>query len=118
MHISPSNKKYIGITKQRPTDRWSNGNGYKHSPFFHNAITKYGWNNFKHIILFDKLSEERALRLETLCIILLRTNNKLYGYNLTTGGEHPIFPEDYITHNSKAVYCYEEDKEFSSIAEA
>ncbi len=29
-HTSPSGKKYIGITKQKPEHRWSNGDGYKH----------------------------------------------------------------------------------------
>ena len=52
MHVSPSKKYYIGITSQAVNKRWKNGKGYKSSPYFYNAIQKYGWNNFEHNILF------------------------------------------------------------------
>ena len=52
MHITPNNKKYIGITSQIPNKRWRNGKGYKKCLFL-NAIKKYGWGNIKHEILFD-----------------------------------------------------------------
>ena len=39
-HISPSNKRYIGITCQTPEQRWRNGEGYKGSTAFYNAIKK------------------------------------------------------------------------------
>ena len=55
MHISPSNKKYIGITKQEPNRRWRNGQGYK-GQVFYNAIEKYGWKNIQHIIV-EKLQK-------------------------------------------------------------
>ena len=38
MLISPSNKKYIGITSLEPKNRWRNGNGYKNNKHFTNAI--------------------------------------------------------------------------------
>ena len=57
MHISPSGKKYIGITKQNPKRRWNSGNGYKNNDYFTKAIKKYGWNNFLHIILAENLTE-------------------------------------------------------------
>lgn len=28
MHICPNNKKYIGITSQKPEKRWGNGKNY------------------------------------------------------------------------------------------
>ena len=41
-HTSPSGKIYIGMTCQKPKDRWGkDGNGYKGQPFY-NAIQKYG----------------------------------------------------------------------------
>ena len=39
-------KKYIGITCQKPKNRWGkNGEGYKFQPKFYNSIVKNGWNN-------------------------------------------------------------------------
>ena len=70
MHVNKLNdKKYIGITCQTPSRRWQNGYGYKKQAFY-NAIKKYGWDNFDHIILFEKLSEEEACEKE---IELIRT---------------------------------------------
>lgn len=51
MHISPSNKRYIGITSQKPEIRWANGKGYSYNKHFYRAIQKYGWDNFEHRIL-------------------------------------------------------------------
>ena len=67
-HISPSNKAYIGITCQKPNRRWHGGSGYREQPKFYNAIKKYGWDNFKHIILFENLTESQACELETKLI--------------------------------------------------
>lgn len=61
-HTSPSGKVYIGITSRQPEQRWLNGNGYKDSPKFYNAIKKYGWDNFNHEILFQtEAMEVKAL---------------------------------------------------------
>ena len=52
-------KKYVGITSQTPNERWKNGNGYKGSTYFYNAIQKYGWNNFEHEIYQNNLSKKK-----------------------------------------------------------
>lgn len=94
-HISPSNKAYIGITKDYKK-RWrNNGVGYltkdkngKYSqPLFANAINKYGWNNFKHYIIMDNLTKEQAFHYEKMFIKMYQTNDNKYGYNLSIGGE-------------------------------
>lgn len=65
MHISPNNKKYIGITCQSPQQRWgSNRVGYKSNSYFWNSIQKYGWSNFKHFIIKKGLTQEEASELE------------------------------------------------------
>ena len=88
MHVNKLNdKKYIGITCQTPSRRWQNGYGYKKQAFY-NAIKKYGWDNFDHIILFEKLSEEEACEKEIELISKYKSDNKLYGYNITHGGEN------------------------------
>ena len=79
-------KVYIGITSRKPEDRWENGNGYYGQPFY-NAISKYGWNNFIHEILFEKLTEEEAKEKEIELIELYNSSNSKYGYNASKGGE-------------------------------
>lgn len=88
MHINKiNNKKYIGITGQKyVTSRWKNGYGYRKSPRFFNAILKYGWNNFEHIILFDNLTKEQAEKKEKELIRFYKTTNNSYGYNMQDGG--------------------------------
>lgn len=87
MHISPNGKRYIGITKQKPERRWrKNGEGYARNAHFWNAILKYGWDNFKHEILFDNLPKEKAETLEIDLISLYKSNDFNFGYNLDKGG--------------------------------
>lgn len=88
MHISPSNKRYIGITKRKPKHRWhSDGSGYKDNQHFWSAINKYGWDNFKHIIIARGLDEETAKWLEIELIREWNSTNQDKGYNLSLGGE-------------------------------
>lgn len=84
-HTSPSNKVYIGITRQNVTNRWSNGFGYQTQQYFFRAIVKYGWINFKHEILFDGLTKEEALSKEKELIAQYHSSNIHYGYNIDDG---------------------------------
>lgn len=87
MHINKTNDKtYVGMTRQTPKDRWDSGHGYKNSTYFKNAIKKYGWDNFEHIILFENKTKEEAETLEILYIKILLSNNRHYGYNIASGG--------------------------------
>lgn len=118
MHIAPNNKKYIGITSRKPEERWKNGKGYNHNQHFFSAIKKYGWNNFKHIVLFSNLSEEQACRLEQLCIILFKSYYREYGYNKTFGGDTPKHSPDHIQPNARKIFCLETNQIYNSLAEA
>ena len=83
-----NNKVYIGITSQKPEQRWgNNGANYKTSPHFYSAIQKYGWDSFKHEILFTELTKEEACLKEQELIKLYNSMNKEFGYNQTSGGE-------------------------------
>lgn len=93
-HINKSNSKiYIGITSQTLNQRCRNGDGYRGCGYFYNAIQKYGWNNFKHIVLIDNLTKDVACICEKYLIAKYKTNNMNYGYNLTSGGEYTTFTE-------------------------
>lgn len=65
-HKSPSNKWYIGRTEQRPERRWRSGKSYKGQTKFYNAIQKYGWYAFDHIIIAETDTIESALIIEEM----------------------------------------------------
>lgn len=76
-----NNKVYIGITKQKPQYRWNDGNGYK-KQLFYKAITKYGWNNFEHYILFECLTRQEAEHKEIELIKRYNSHCSKCGYNV------------------------------------
>ena len=87
VHISPSNKYYVGITSQSVKKRWLGGYGYCKNPHFTRAIEKYGWDSFQHIVFEDGLSKEQAEDIEKALIEKYQSNNKLFGYNIKSGGD-------------------------------
>ena len=100
IHINKINgKMYIGQTKQVVKQRWRNGGkGYKpkneETSYLWNAIQKYGWDNFEHIILMDNLSEDMANIVEEELIKKYNTRNRTIGYNIKYGGENHVMSED------------------------
>ena len=103
MHINNVNqKKYIGVTNNIKR-RWRNG-GCEYKPHksenqnrgFWNAIKKYGFDSFEHIILLEGMTFDEAIEKEIECIGRYDTTNKSKGYNISKGGnggliysEHP-----------------------------
>lgn len=89
VHINKINgKKYVGITsKPKPEHRWREGRGYAENSHFRAAIEKYGWENFEHVILYDHLSGDAAKEMEKKLIREWHTQDRHYGYNMTSGGD-------------------------------
>lgn len=88
MHTAPNNKRYIGITTQKFQYRCGKGGKkYCANTYFWRAIQKYGWDNFKHEILFENLTYEDACKLEQQLIAQYKTTDERFGYNLSSGGE-------------------------------
>lgn len=113
-HTSPNGKMYIGITCQTKERRWrSDGYGYKpkkgHISHFYNAILKYGWDNFKHEILYENLTKEEAESLEKDLIEKYDLTNPKYGYNSREGGGSNGFlteeTKQKISKSRKGKYC-------------
>lgn len=147
MHVNrDNNKRYIGITSAEVEKRWQNGHGYFRNKHFTDAIKKYGWDGFDHIVLYQNLTKDEACKVEQELISFFNTQDKKYGYNLTNGGEHfkhseeskrlmsknrtgicPVFTEEHIRkireHHAggnpkKAVMCIETGEVFNSINDA
>lgn len=89
VHINKINgKRYVGITsKQKVEHRWESGSGYKENPHFYSAIQKYGWDGFEHLVLHKSLTKKEANAVERFLISLWHTQDRKYGYNMTSGGE-------------------------------
>lgn len=119
MHVTPNNKKYIGITMRNPKLRWKNGSGYLNNSHFYNAIKKYGWDNIEHKILFTNLTKEEAEAKEIELIAKYNATNRKYGYNNDNGGKtigtHSEATREKLrlSHQGKRPYIHktEEEKE-------
>lgn len=95
MHINNfNNKRYIGQTSQNPLKRWDRGRSYVTSPKFYNAIQKYGWDNFSHIIVKEGLTLEEANLLETSLIEQYHSKDDKFGYNIKDGGKNGQHSEE------------------------
>lgn len=114
VHITPNGKLYIGQTKTNLNYRWgSNGCRYK-GQVFYNAIQKYGWNNIKHILLFEKLSHDEANIIEQELIKKYQTTNSNYGYNIASGGSCGPSAQEIHQYNLSGDYI----TSFKSVEEA
>lgn len=109
MHVNRMNgKKYIGISKN-PIQRWANGRGYYRNKHFDDAIIKYGWDNFDHLIVQSNLTKEEACIIEQDLIRQFNTQDKRFGYNLTSGGEcfqHSESSKELMSKNRKGKGSY------------
>ncbi len=87
VHVVPNGKLYFGITSRVVEKRWgSKGNQYGKDTLFGRAIKKYGWDNIKHIILFENLDQEVACECEKYLIAKYETYKRDRGYNIQLGG--------------------------------
>lgn len=87
-------KKYVGITSQRPHDRWQNGKRYLRHKKMREDVLKYGWDNFEKEILFEGLTREQAAEKEIELIEKWDLINQ--GYNACKGGVMPRLNDEAI----------------------
>jgi group I intron endonuclease len=85
-------KYYIGLHKGSCVESrwarhlWAVGSGSK--TYIHNAIRKYGAENFEVQVLADGIKDEPLLKQhERLWIVLTRAHDPAIGYNMTIGGD-------------------------------
>lgn len=63
------------------------GVGYFGNEYFKRAIQKYGWDNFKHEVLYENLTKQQACDKEIELISKYKSTNERFGYNICAGGE-------------------------------
>lgn len=61
-HILPNEMFYIGESGQQPCKRWQ-PSSYK-TTVLGPYIKQYGWENIRHVVLVDGLTEEQSVKLE------------------------------------------------------
>ena len=131
MHTNKINGNfYIGITSLKPNLRYGkNGGNYKDCTYFWNAIQKYGWNNFEHVIIADNLTKEEACKYEISLIERMRIESPNDCYNILLGGELGragiVATEEYKDKFrggknpvAKSVICIETNRIFDTVTEA
>lgn len=131
MHINKINRHfYIGITSLKPHQRFGkNGKYYKECVYFYNAIKKYGWDNFEHIIVAENLTKEQACKYEIDLIEHMKIERPNACYNILLGGELGragiVATEEYKEKFrggknpvAKSVICIETNKIFNTVTEA
>ena len=115
-HVFPNNKKYFGITGQKPKERWGKGGINYKGQHVYNAIKKHGWYNTRHYILFKDLTEEEAKEKEIELISQYNTTNKEYGYNVSRGGDIAVCGAD--NYMSIKIICINTGEIFDCINDA
>lgn len=131
MHINKFNGHfYIGITSLKPSLRYGkNGGNYKDCTYFWNAIQKYGWNNFEHVIIADNLTKEESCRYEVDLIEYMKIKRPNCCYNILVGGDlgrkDVVITDEYRdkfrgSKNpvAKSVICVETNKIFDTVTDA
>ena len=83
---TPSNKIYIGVTRQNVERRWRKGRAYKTNSYLTYAINKHGWDNIIKEVLFNNLSYDEASQKEKELIKLYKSDQREFGYNIDHGG--------------------------------
>ena len=84
--LKSDGRVYVGQTNDTKTRWCCDGIRYKSCRHFWNAIRKYGWSAFDHIIVLDSLSKEEADVYEDFLIEQCESTNPKHGFNLRGGG--------------------------------
>jgi group I intron endonuclease len=84
-----NNKVYFGVTQQPLKKRWQQHkcNSNKKSYHLYNAMKKYGFENFNIEVVFEADTKKDMQNKEIELIFLHKSNDRLFGYNNSTGGE-------------------------------
>jgi group I intron endonuclease len=86
-----NDKIYIGQTKRTLKQRWNEYRTHrKDDGTINRAIFKYGREHFYPSEIIQADTQEKLDEWETMLILLMKSSDGEYGYNLSTGGDHPV----------------------------
>ena len=68
VHITPDGMHYYGVTNNHK-HRWGSDGIHYRDTSLNTYIEKYGWDNIQHIVLYENLTYEDALKIEDSLII-------------------------------------------------
>ena len=95
-------KQYVGKTKYTLAHRFAQHCNNNYHTYIHNAIKKYGRENFK-IVEICKTDDEHWKELETFYIKFYHTHYTEGGYNVSWGGDNNPMDEPSVIAKHKAV---------------
>ena len=95
-----NNKIYIGQTKRSVSRRFSEHRTSQECTALARSIAKYGIDNFVIGSLVGCSTQEELDSFESALITCFRATDKKNGYNLTTGGDRPIYSAETIRRRS------------------
>lgn len=84
--LKSDGRVYVGQTNDTKKRWCCNGIKYKPCRHFWNAIQKYGWSAFEHIVVLSSLTKEEADVYEDYLIDQYDSMNPYRGFNLRSGG--------------------------------
>lgn len=93
-----NNKTYIGYTQtslyRRKISHYASSRKNTSNNYFKSALSKYKESDFLWFVLFRSNSLDELKEREKFFIKLFKSNNRLFGYNLSSGGEQCFFNEE------------------------
>lgn len=110
--LSPKDKWYFGITCRDITIRWDGGCNYSQRGL-KDDINKYGWSNFRHLVIGTDYTYYEAAALEKSLI----EHQKGVEYNKSKGGEVCLIRYKKNKYARKCM-CIETGETFNSLQEA
>lgn len=112
-HITPNGKIYIGCSGDKYQSSRLNPNKYKRGSL-QPYIEKYGWDNIKHIVFKDGLTQKQAEQLEDLLITQAKNDGWCINKKNSSGFERDN-PQDYRKQYYKKQHSTPEGKIYNRV---
>ncbi len=94
-----TDKVYIGYTQngvntRRSSHYWKSNWKNESNNYFHSTLKKHKREDFEWFVIWESNDLEELKTKEMFFIKELKSNDRIFGYNLTTGGEQSYFNDE------------------------